>query len=257
MAIQETIQDVRSHGAARSETVTGQKLARLINEIEEEAIDGSVFETVEEHYRQIAARCLDTNRPAKSQSVAVSSATVGEGTSSVAIGIAMAAARNLGSDVLILETDMQRPQLAEDFGVDAVLGLSDYLSSDIELKSSVQETRAPKVWLLPAGRRTPNPGPLIRSDKFHELMKSLHSVFHTIIIDTPPLLTSPHAAVIANQADGLVLVVRAGHTHVQDAAKALKAAGQIPIRGVVLNRTRVWLPAWLSRLFGVSRFELD
>ena len=37
----------------------------------------------------------------------------------------------------------------------------------------------------------------------------------------------------------------------------LKAAGQIPVRGVVLNRTRVWLPVWLSRLLGVSRFELD
>ena len=257
MAIQDTMQDVRGRSTARSETVVGQKFARLVTEIEEEAIDGSVFETVEERYRQIAARCLDTKRPTKSQSVAVSSASLGDGVSSVTIGIAMAAARNLGSDVLILETDMQRPQLADDFGIEAVLGLSDYLSSDIELQSVVQETRAPKVWLLPAGRRTPNPGPLIRSDKFHELMTSLHGVFHTIIIDTPPLLTSPHAAVIANQADGLVLVVRAGHTHIHDAAKALKAAGQIPVRGVVLNRTRVWLPVWLSRLFGVSRFELD
>jgi capsular exopolysaccharide synthesis family protein len=252
-----SMQDVRPRSGQFGEVIAVGKPAQIIAEIEDATANSPIFETVADRYRQIAARCLDTNRPAKSQSIAISSATIGDGTSSVAIGIAIAAARNIGNDVLILETDMQRPQLAQDFGHDVMLGLSDYLSSDIELKSVLQETHASKVWLLPAGRRTVNPGPLIRSTKFHDLMTTLHNSFKTIIIDTPPLLTSPHAAVITAHADAAVLVVRAGYTHEQDAANALKVLGQTPIRGVVLNRTRQWLPTWLMRLCGISPFEID
>lgn len=233
------------------------QLRGLITDIDGTASQSALFQTLEERYRQIAARCLDNTGPTGSQSLAVSSPTLGEGASSVAIGIAVAAARNLGTDVLLVEADMQRPQLAHDFGTDAVIGLSDYLSSDVPLETVIRETRAPKVFLLPAGRRTANPGPLLRSEKFAELLKTLHGVFPAIIIDTPPLLTSPHASVIANHADNVVLVVRAGHTHASDAAKALKSVQNTHVRGVVLNRTRSWAPEWLTRLLGVSRFDID
>jgi capsular exopolysaccharide synthesis family protein len=240
-----TMQDVQARAAKIDDT---HATRTLIAEIDHAAAESPAFHTLEERYRQIAARCLDA-AGTKSQSLAISSPTLGEGASSVAIGIAVAAARNLGSDVLLLEADMQRPQIAQDFATDAMIGLSDYLASDIPLESVIKETRAPKVFILPAGRRTPNPGPLIRSEKFRDLLKQLHGVFPTIIIDTPPLLTSPHAAVIANHADSVVLVVRSGHTHAHDAAKALKAVTETPVRGVVLNRTRTWAPQ--------SRFDID
>ncbi len=250
------MQDVQARAAKVDDA--SQVARGMLAEIDLAAAETPLFHTLEERYRQIAARCLDPNATtSKSQSLAISSAVHGEGASSVAIGIAVAAARNLGADVLLLEADMQRPQLAADFAADAMIGLSDYLSSDIPLESVIKETRAAKVFLLPAGRRTPNPGPLIRSDRFRDLLKQLHGVFPTIIIDTPPLLTSPHAAVIANHADSVVLVVRSGHTHAHDAAKALKSIQDTPVRGVVLNRTRTWAPQWLTRVLGVSRFDID
>jgi capsular exopolysaccharide synthesis family protein len=251
-----SMQDIKAIGKRKDDSGVASRV--ILAEIDNAAAQTPAFHTLEERYRQIAARCLDTSTGiARSQSVAVSSPTLGEGASSVAIGVAVAAARNLGSDVLLLEADMQHPQFARDFATDAVIGLSDYLSSDIPLESVIKETRAAKVFLLPAGRRTPNPGPLIRSDKFRDLLKQLHGVFPTIIIDTPPLLTSPHAAVIANHADSVVLVVRSGHTHAHDAAKALKSVKDTPVRGVVLNRTRQWAPDWVMRLLGVSRFDID
>jgi capsular exopolysaccharide synthesis family protein len=216
-----------------------------------------VFAKIDERFRQIAARCLDMTRSAGSQSVAITSAVAGEGASSVAIGVAVAAARNIGSDVLLVETDMQHPQLADDFKLESHAGLSDYLAADVDLETVVQPTRVPNVWLLPAGRAIANPGPLIRSKRFEELMTTLHSGYETIIIDVPPLLTSPHAAVVASQAEGLVLVVRAGRTHIQDAAGALKEASQVPVRGVVLNGTRQWFPTWIARLMGVSRVAIE
>lgn len=252
-----TMRDVRPWAVARATTPRQETATHALEAIEEQAATEPVYMAIDERFRQIAARCLDLSRPHGSQSVAITSATMGEGASSVSIGVAVAAARNIGSDVLLVETDMQHPQLAEDFQLSARQGLSDYLSSEVELESVVQATRVPNVWLLPAGRSVPNPGPLLRSRRFEDLLKTLHSGYETIIIDVPPLLTSPHAAVIANQAEGMVLVVRAGKTHLQDAAAALKEAEQVPVRGIVLNGTKTWLPGWVARLLGVSRFAIE
>lgn len=225
--------------------------------IEEAVATAPVFGEIDERFRQIAARCLDTNDPVRSQSVAISSATAGEGASTISIGVAVAAARNIGSDVLLVETDLKHPKLAADFTLPPTAGLSEYLCEEADLATVVQATRIPNVWLLPAGRPIDNPGPLMRSRRFEELMKTLHGGYETVIIDVPPLLTSPHAAVIANQAEGLVLVVRSGRTHIQDAAAALVEARDVRIKGIVLNGTRTWLPRWLARLLGVSRVAIE
>lgn len=249
--------NVRPWAVAREGYEWGVGWSPAIGAIEDAAMTSPLFGIVEERFRQIAARCLDAARANVSQSIAVSSASVGEGKSSVAIGIAAAAAQNLGSEVLILETDLLRPRLGDDFRLEGRGGLSGYLASEMEIEACIHPTRIPNVWLLPAGRATSNPGPLIRSKRFQELMTTLHAGYQTIIIDAPPLLTSPHAAVIVKQAESMVLVARAGQTHIQDAANALKAVGDLPVRGVVLNGTRVWLPGWIARLLGVSRFAIE
>ena len=243
--------------AARSEDTWDQSWTPVLGAIDELALTDPQFSVIEERFRQIAARCLEMRVPTTSQSIAVSSATPGDGKSSVAIGIAAAAARNLGTAVLLVEADLRRPELAEDFRLQTSIGLSDYLMSEVELKPCIQATRMQNVWLLPAGRQSQNPGPLMRSERFKDLMKTLHETYPTIIIDVPPLLTSADAAVIARQAEGLVLVVRAGRTHIQDAANALKAVRDVPVRGVVLNATREWFPGWVARLLGMSRFATE
>jgi Mrp family chromosome partitioning ATPase len=66
----------------------------------------------------------------------------------------------------------------------------------------------------------------------------------------PPLLSSPHAALIARRADGVVLVSRAGRTHAKDIERAARAVEGVQVRGLVLNRTKRWLPRWLSGIAG-------
>jgi Mrp family chromosome partitioning ATPase len=55
---------------------------------------------------------------------------------------------------------------------------------------------------------------------------------------------------IARRADGLVLVSRAGKTHSKDIERAARAVSGVEVRGLVLNRTRRWLPRWLSGIAG-------
>lgn len=259
------MQDVRagtSKGTQRDAAEIATEVAR--QEIAA-ALGGSELLTkMEDHFRQLAARCFDEAR-GESQLLAVSAATRGTGTSAISLGLASAAAENLGGDTLVIETDLKNPQLARDLGVQTSVGLSDYLAKDIELAAILGPTSAPRLWLLPAGRAAGNPGPLVRSEKFTQLLKNLRDLrgptggpaFRTIVLDTPPLLTSSDAKVIAQHADGMVLIVRAGETHAHEVASALKLTGDTPVKGIVLNRARTWLPPWLSRIFGLSQFDFE
>jgi capsular exopolysaccharide synthesis family protein len=260
-----TIRDASTWEVAREDRqpAAGKELLRhmaeapVLVEIEEATAASPLFVGIEERFRQIAARCFDTTRPMVSQSVAITSATGGEGASTTVIGVAIAAARNLGTDVLVIETNVLSPQLASDWNLPEHPGLGECLLGEAVLEDALLPTQASNVWLLPAGRAVRNPGPLFRSQRFPDLIATLRTRFRTIVMDLPPLLTSPHAAVIAQQADAVVLVVRAGHTHVNDAQAALKAVGDVPVRGVVLNGTRAWLPSWAARILGVSRFAIE
>ncbi len=261
----ELMQDARSVATKRNHRdVSDVATDAVRREIAEAAANSELLAKMDDHFRQLAAACFDETQ-GDSQILAISSATRGTGTSAIALGLASAAAKNLGADTLIIETDLKHPQLARDMGVQTAIGLSDYLSRDVDTSTIINPTSSPRVWLLPAGRPVQNPGPLVRSEKFTQLLNNLRQLksasgapaFRTIILDTPPLLVSSDSKVIAQQADGIVLVVRAGETHAHDVQGALRVAGTTPVKGIVLNRARTWLPTWLSNLFGLSQFDFE
>ena len=234
----------------------GASVSPMIAELEDVGKRSSVFDVLEEHFDQIAARCLDTSNGRGSQILAVSSAVAGEGTTTVGIGIAAAAGRLLGRDVLLVETGLSKGVLARDFKVDAVPGLSDYLSGQADLEQIIRRTHMGNTWLLPGGSPTPNPGPLFRSGRLTELFPALRGLFAAVILDVPPLLNSPHAPLLTRFADGLVITCHAGSTHSEDVRRAIEAAGQVEVRGLILNRTRRWVPRWVSKIAGISRTSL-
>lgn len=71
-----------------------------------------------------------------------------------------------------------------------------------------------------------------------------------IIWDLPPITQSPAALLLAPHSQGVILVAQAGHTRkavLRHAARQFEQVG-VPVMGVVLNRTRNWIPDWLYRL---------
>ena len=61
---------------------------------------------------------------------------------------------------------------------------------------------------------------------------------------------------ITRHADGLIVTCHAGSTHSEDVQRAIEAAGPVEVRGIILNRTRRWVPRWVSKLAGISRTSL-
>jgi Mrp family chromosome partitioning ATPase len=94
-----------------------------------------------------------------------------------------------------------------------------------------------KVAVITSGGTPLNPTELLGSKKMDELLCKLQETADVVIIDGPPLIVAD-AMVMAAKVDGVVLVVRPGHTRrslAQAASEQIKLAG-IKVVGVVLNR---------------------
>jgi Mrp family chromosome partitioning ATPase len=115
----------------------------------------------------------------------------------------------------------------------------DYLSSSepMKLKNLVRETFVPGLYILPAGRPSHLASELLAKEKMKQVLEEFQTEFpgHHIIIDGPPILSTPDPLVIARHVDGVLLVIRAGKTPRDYLTKALQSLNSSKIMGIVLN----------------------
>jgi Mrp family chromosome partitioning ATPase len=91
--------------------------------------------------------------------------------------------------------------------------------------------------LLPAGVPQPNPLAALTSTRMKDLLSEVGREVDWVIIDGPPLTGVPDGHVLASLADGVVVVVEAGHTPLAALEGAVKMLGRERIIGIVLNRS--------------------
>lgn len=181
---------------------------------------------------------MDVDHPPRT--IVVTSALPGEGKSTVAANLAMTLAA-AGTNVVLVDGDLRRPTVASTLGLVAGAGLTDVLAGRARLTEVAQTAPdTPNLAVLTAGTIPPNPSEVLGSARMHQLVKDL-TKHATVIIDAPPVLAVTDGAVLANQADGALLVVAVGKTTYDVVDKALntleKARGRV--LGVVLNRVPV------------------
>jgi capsular exopolysaccharide synthesis family protein len=184
--------------------------------------------------------------------LAVSSAISGEGKTTLALGLAAVLAQDFPSlRVLLVETDVERPTLAQDFGLEPTPGLADCLSEGCSIQLAYRPTGLPNMHLVPSGRAPAHSGRLLRSDAMVGAVQEMRRSHQMVILDTPSLLVSSDAATVCDLADGTLVVVRAAVTPTSQVAKATELLDQAKLRGVVLNGVRSSVPGWLRRLAGL------
>ncbi|MBE6959775.1 MAG: polysaccharide biosynthesis tyrosine autokinase [Ruminococcaceae bacterium] len=143
--------------------------------------------------------------------IAVSSAMSGEGKSLSAVNLAYSMSQ-LGKKVLLIDCDMRRPSLNVKLPIKKTPGLSNYLSGQCALDAIFQpcgivgEENAFQV--VSSGRNPPNPIELISSDKMSKMLKTLRQSYDYIILDMPPVGEVSDALAVAQDTDGVLLVVR-------------------------------------------------
>ena len=171
--------------------------------------------------------------------IVLTSAGPSEGKTTVASNLALALA-DTGSPVLLIDGDLRKGRLHEIFQVSNAWGLSDVLAgSDLppDRTSAYFETRYPRLSLLPSGPTPVSISILLHSPRTREFLQHAREEFHTVLIDSPPMLNMADARVLAKLADGVVLVVRSAQTTRESAAAAAERLADDGSRllGAILN----------------------
>jgi len=163
-------------------------------------------------------------------------AEIGKSFISANLAVLLASA---GKRVLLIETDLRRPQLGRYFGYSRVTGLSDVLAGHQKLESVVKRAVQSEIELdiLPSGNIPPNPGELLLSEQFGQLLASLQSSYDHILIDSAPVLPVADTLAVARHAATTFLVVRSEYStvrEVRDATRKLESAGT-NVKGFIFN----------------------
>ncbi|MFZ1155511.1 MAG: polysaccharide biosynthesis tyrosine autokinase [Solirubrobacteraceae bacterium] len=200
-----------------------------------------------EAFHLIRAHLRYFNVDKELRTLLVASAAPGDGKTTVARHLASAAAR-MGARVLLVEADLRRPTVAQQFDISSGPGLSDVLIGAILMNDAIQlvaldqpsggESNERTLDVLVAGATLPpNPGELIESHAMEVLLEGVQSAYDLVVIDTPPLTAVSDAFPLLRKVDGVVIVGRVGRNR-RDVAERLHqtlAGAGAPLLGVIAN----------------------
>lgn len=192
-------------------------------------------------------RYFNVNRELKS--ILVTSAAPGEGKTTIAFNLAAVAAEG-GSKVLLIETDLRRPTMAQRFMVDPIPGLSTLLASDLAFEQAVQHVDVQTITgaaglerqldVLTAGPLPPNPADLLESDRMRDIIRSAEENYDLVVIDTPPTSVVSDAIPLIRHISGVLVVARVGQSTYEGLERLQEQLGHLdaPVIGVVVNGMR-------------------
>ena len=168
--------------------------------------------------------------------IVVTSSTPNEGKSTTAINIALSLAE-ADHNVLLVDGDMRRPSLAKYLDLVGSVGFSTLLSGAASLQDVLQESKFPRLTILAAGAIPPNPSELLGSMTAKKMLSDLRERFDFVIVDTSPLLAVTDGAILAAEADGAIILVRAGQTKRDQLVQAIGILGDVgaTVLGSVLS----------------------
>ena len=188
-----------------------------------------------EAYRTLRTNLLYSVVDKAPRAIVLTSPGPGEGKSTTCanLGVVLAQA---GRTCLILDCDLRKPAIHKVFGLRGAVGIVDFLVGQQILQSVYQEPLE-GLKVIPAGPIPPNPAEILGSERFTESLVRVRQEFDYVLIDTPPVELVSDAAIVANKADGVLLVVDAQDTRkssVRKSIRNLEAVGA-NVLGTVMN----------------------
>jgi receptor protein-tyrosine kinase len=195
-------------------------------------------ETPAEEFRTLRTRMnhLQTLQPL--HTVIVTSPSPAEGKTFTAVNLALAQSHLAETSVLLADFDLRRPIIHNLLQVDRAPGLSDYLTGQCTFSQALRRIEGMNLYFLPAGSPVKNPLELLNMRQAKALFEELPRVFNWAIFDTPPLLFSADANLLATLADGTILVVKIGTTTFDNVTRAMQSLCENNVLGIVANGAR-------------------
>jgi receptor protein-tyrosine kinase len=174
--------------------------------------------------------------------IMITSALPGEGKSSTALNLAISIAMEVDSTVLLVDADVAKPSIPQLLDIQPDRGLLDVLvDGNIDLSDLLLGTNVERLRLLPSGTAHPRATELLASDAMNRLLADMASRYadRIIIFDSPPLLLTTEARVLASYMGQIVFVVEAEHTLQSAVKQALATIEACPVKLLLLNKSQL------------------
>jgi capsular exopolysaccharide synthesis family protein len=175
-----------------------------------------------EQVRALRNRLVAMNPDGEPKTLVVTSAVRDEGKTIAALNLAMAMAELERQQVVLVDADLRGPGCERYLNLNPEPGFADVLLGRTTVEKVLRPAGYRQLMLLGAGTRVPNPAEVLSSSRLDELLHRLKERFQYVIVDTPPVLPSTDAGVLAARVDGTLLIVRLEHSLKKQTREAVR-----------------------------------
>ncbi|MFA7345303.1 MAG: polysaccharide biosynthesis tyrosine autokinase [Terrimicrobiaceae bacterium] len=193
-----------------------------------------------EAYRIMRTNIEFNRKSPDANTITIISGGAGEGKSTTLINLAYTFAKG-GYTTLVVDADLRRPAQHRLFGIENETGLSDYLTTELDLEEVVHLTKVDNLYLMTSGQLPNDAVGILNSQRMVELIEEVKGRFDIIFFDSPPILGVSDASVLSSAMDLTIIVVqhrRFPRAMLQRVKQAISNVGGT-ILGVVLNNVDV------------------
>jgi len=198
---------------------------------------GSSSNSYNEAIRTVRSSILLSGDDPRVRSLLVTSASPGEGKSTIASQLAATHALQ-GQRTLLIDGDLRRPRIHRRLGISAAVGLSGVLLRETSWREALATVEGlPHLDVLPAGPPLRRATDLIGRG-LAEIVDEAVLEYDLVIVDGPPMLGFAEPLQMATIVDSVVVVVRAGQTSRRMVAMVLNTLTRLRahVTGLVLNQ---------------------
>jgi capsular exopolysaccharide synthesis family protein len=217
--------------------------ARLIPYFESKSL-------VSEQYKSLVTNLLSLNKGKPPRVIVITSSIASEGKTITALNLAITLSHAIKKPkIVLIDADMRKGKVSRYLGVDSSNGLSDYLTGKARLEDVIYNIDIEHLSFISSGPVASHPADLLASSRMKDLLRELRAQFDYILIDTPPVIPVTDAAIIGAQADGVLMVIKAGETQrgiVRRTDELLNQA-QAKVVGHVLTGIEYFVPNYIYR----------
>ncbi|MBN1415996.1 MAG: polysaccharide biosynthesis tyrosine autokinase [Bacteroidales bacterium] len=177
--------------------------------------------SVTECFRAIRTNFQFFSEGGKKQVLLLSSSASGEGKTFCSMNLASIFALN-GHRTVLLEFDLRRPKIHQEFGSSNMIGITSYLIDKAIIEDIIIPTHVENLDLISAGPAAPNPAELISSERTAEFIDKLKEMYDYIVIDSAPAGILTETYLLMKYADLNIFIVRLNKTIKETFKQTLK-----------------------------------
>jgi Mrp family chromosome partitioning ATPase len=174
----------------------------------------------------------------------------GGGASTVAVGLALASSEDAGLRTTLIDFDLTKRTVSSAFDLNGSPGFAELVAGEADQEDCVQHFKKRPLSLIAGSAARSNRRFEAEPLEVMRVLNELRDANALVIVDLPPASRPDQTLSIAQHIDHVIVVVESEKTGLVEAKRLIRQleASNADVVGIILNKSRTYLPNWLSGL---------